>query len=148
MVNKPFNQALHDLCDPPARQAVIKYGKMKWNVDFRENPDIYGIDLLGYIRNILCCYIEIETRDWRNESLKCPYPSIHIPARKEKFFQKKHTLYFVVTRDFKSAYWIPTSEIIACEKKEVSNNSVKQGEYFYDVPISKFTFVEDLHEPF
>lgn len=148
MVNKPFNQALHDLCDPPARQAVIAYGKMKWGIDFRENPDIYGIDLLGYKNEVLCCYIEIEMRDWRDTGVLYPYETIHIPARKEKFFQKLHTAYFIVTRNFKSAYWIPTHKILESPKKEVPNNSVKEGEYFYDVPKHLFTLVEDLHEPF
>ena len=39
---KKFDQSLHDKYDPPARRAVSEWMNMKWGVECKDNPDIYG----------------------------------------------------------------------------------------------------------
>ena len=138
---------LHDACDPPAREAVSKYCKMKWGLDCISNPDIYAVDLIGYKCNVLRCYIEVEVREWVKDGVYCPYDTIHIAHRKEKLLKNKHTVVFVVTRDFKNAYWCKAENIKESPVREIPNRAVSEKEFFYDVPIEHFTLV-DLTELF
>ena len=46
MITKPFNQKVHDACDPPAREAVSKYIKATWGMNAWHNPDQYAVDLI------------------------------------------------------------------------------------------------------
>jgi hypothetical protein len=148
MKTKPFSQEVHDACDPPARDAVIEWIFHEWGWKACPNEDIYGVDLLAYKNKKLMAYVEIETRDWLGKDVACPYDTIHIPKRKNKFFNKRlPTFYFVVTRDFKNAYWAYDEEIVQSSVKEIRNKAVKEGEYFYDVPIGLFQYV-NLEVPF
>jgi len=146
MAYKPFSQELHDLCDPPARKAVASWVSMKWGLTCIENPNKYAVDLIVYKKGDICGYIEVEKRDWGTK--ECPYKTIHIAQRKEKLFLNELlTLIFVVTRDFKNAYWCKAEDVKAALLIEVPNRSVKREEYFYDVPITKFQYI-DLTESF
>ena len=134
-VYKPFNQAVHDACDPPARDAVIRYHASRGRIA-KPHPDKYKVDLI--IENefmVPVGYAEIEMRDWE----ECPFPTIHVPERKKKLFDNDMpTIYFVVSRCLKRAWWCDTKEILASPLIEVKNKDVAEGEYFYDVPIKKF----------
>lgn len=146
MAYKPFNQQLHDFCDPPARKAVTEWVKNMWDLTCIENPDKYAVDLIVYKNDSVCGYIEVEKRDWGVKH--CPYPTIHVAQRKEKLFKNKlPTLLFVVTRDFQNAYWCKVENVKKSPLIEVPNNSVKKDEFFYDVPITCFKYV-DLTELF
>jgi hypothetical protein len=147
MAYKPFNQLLHDACDPPAREAVTKYCEMKWGLICEANPDKYAVDLIGYKNDVLRCFIEVEVRDW-GDDIYCPYQTIHIAHRKEKLFKNKlPTLMFVVTKDFKNAYWCRTEKIEQSPVVEIPNKAVFEKEFFYDVSIKNFKYV-DLTELF
>jgi hypothetical protein len=137
-VYKPFNQAVHDACDPPAREAVIRFHE---SMGYIAKPyDKYKVDLI--IENefmVPVGYAEIEMRDWE----RCPFHTIHIPERKKKLFDNDMpTTYFVVSKGLKRAWWCDTKEILASPLIEVKNKAVSEGEYFYDVPIHKFKEVE------
>lgn len=146
MAYKPFDQRLHDLCDPPARAAVTEWVKVVWGLTCIENPDKYAVDLIVYRKDQICGYIEVEVRDWGQKL--CPYTSIHIARRKTKLFSNvRGTLIFVVTRDFENAYWCRAEDVKHSPLVEVPNRSVASGEYFYDVPIEHFRYVY-LDQPF
>ena len=146
MAYKPFNQMLHDACDPPAREAVAKYIKMKWGAEAKSNPDKYKVDLICYKKDKPVAYVEVEVRDWGEKF--CPYETIHIAQRKEKLFNNDlKTLMFVVTRDFENAYWIDATNVKQAPLKEIPNKAVQKDEWFYDVPIEQWKLV-DLTELF
>jgi hypothetical protein len=135
---KPFNQAVHDACDPPARDAVIRYHATLGKI--AKPYDKYKVDLI--IENefmVEVGYCEIEMRDWEY----CPFPTIHVPSRKKKLVDNDlPTTYFVVSKSLKRAWWCNTKDILDAPLVEVPNKAVKKGEYFYDVPIEKFKEVE------
>lgn len=138
MIRKPFNQAVHDACDPPARDAVIRFHESR---GYYAKPfDKYKVDLI--IENefmVPVGYAEIEMRDWE----ECPFPTIHIPERKKKLFDNDMpTTYFVVSKSLKKAWWCKTEEILESPLIEVKNKAVPEGEYFYDVPVDKFRCVD------
>jgi hypothetical protein len=136
MRTKPFNQKVHDACDPPAREAVSRYIKATWDMNAWHNPDQYAVDLIIEKNKELIGYAEIEMRDWDH----CPFKTIHIPKRKDKLFSNdKRTIYFVVSRGISKAWYIDTDVIKNSSVHEIPNKEVSQGEYFYDVPTYLFT---------
>lgn len=140
MKTKPFNQEVHDACDPIARAAIITYMAKTWNLTAVPNPDKYKVDLI--VENefmVPVGYAEIEMRDWES----CPFATIHVPGRKKKLFDNDMpTNYFVVSRGLKRAWWCKTDDILNSPLVEVPNKAVKEGEYFYDVPRKKFKEIE------
>jgi hypothetical protein len=117
---------------------------MKWGLECRENPNVYGVDLLVYRAEKLVGYIEVEVRGWEY----CHYPTIHCAQRKEKLFQQNlPVLFFALTHDLIHAYWMKAELMKKCPLIEVKNTEVPAGEFFFDVPIQHFKYV-DLTEPF
>jgi hypothetical protein len=148
VITKKFNQELHDACDPLTREAVSKWLTMKWGVVAEANPDKYAVDLVIKRDGKLVAYAEVEVRNWLQESTHCPYDTIHVAERKQKLLNNQlPTLFFVVTRDFKNAYWTKAEEILKSPMLEVKNTAVAEGERFYDVPKSVWKYV-DLMELF
>ena len=139
---KKFDQVLHDQYDPPARKAVAAWIKMKWGIDSKDNPDIYGTDLILGKNGIRVGFAEVEVRSWYP---KCPFSTIHVPVRKKHMLEVPKTLFFALTQNMTHAYWIKgekTTNDPQCEIKD----DIKH-EFYYDVPIELFKFV-DLTEPF
>ena len=143
-ITKKFNQQLHDKYDPPARKAVTDWVKMKWGLECRENPNVYGVDLIVLREGKRVGYIEVEVRNWAY----CHYPTIHVAHRKEKLFQQDlPTLFFALTQDLTHAYWCQAKVAKSYPLIEVKNFEVPNGELFFDIPVSQFKYV-DLTEPF
>ena len=136
-MRKPFEQELHDQYDEIAKIAIKKYIEQTCGLRVEPNDDQYGVDLLLLRNDKLIGYAEVEVRQW---SPNCPYATIHVPERKTKFFGDR-VLFFALTKDLGSAYWIETNDIKEYPLKEVSNYKVASGEYFYDVPTNKFGYV-------
>jgi len=138
---KPFNQVVHDACDPPARDAVIRYHESRGKIA-KPHPDKYMVDLV--IENefmVAVGYCEIEMREWNYVPKQ--YETIHVPSRKKKLVDNDlPTTYFVVSKSLKRAWWCNTKDILESPLVEVPNRVVKEGEYFYDVPKKKFKEVE------
>lgn len=143
-ITKKFNQQLHDKYDPPARKAVTDWVKMKWGLECRENPNVFGVDLIVLREGKRVGYIEVEVRNWAY----CHYPTIHIAHRKEKLFQQDlPTLFFALTQDLTHAYWCQAKVAKSYPLIEVKNFEVPNGELFFDIPVSQFKYV-DLTDPF
>ena len=145
MKTKPFDQQLHDACDPPARNAVAEWLKNLWYVNASPNPDKYAVDLILSRNGQEFGFAEVEVRDWGMNF--CPHDTIHIAKRKEKLFNHPRTTMYVVTKEYTHAYWIRADKIKNCPVIEVPNRAVANDEYFYDVPKNLWKFV-DLKEVF
>ena len=141
---KRFDQALHDLYDPPARKAVSEWIQMKWGLECRENPNVYGVDLIAYRAGNPVGFVEVEVRGWAY----CHHTTIHIAHRKSKLFQQDlPVLFFALTHDLSHAYWLKAELVKKCPLIEVNNREVPSGEFFFDVPVSWFKYV-NLTDPF
>lgn len=141
LMYKPFEQELHDRFDEPAKRAIANFIERRCDgVIVYPNPDKYGVDLLVCRDDICIGDIEVEVRQWS----PCPFPTIHVPQRKEKYFGEQ-TLFFALTKDLRYAYWIETKNIKQYPLKEVSNYKIPRGEMFFDVPIEQFK-LEELGE--
>ena len=136
-LTKAFEQDLHDKYDAPAKEAVARY-LTSLGAEVMPNPDKYGVDLLITRNGIGIGVVEVEVRQW---AFRCPFPTIHVPNRKTKFFNG-NSLFFALTHDMEHAYWIESKDILRHPVKEVRNVKVTSGELFFDVPTDAFNFVE------
>jgi hypothetical protein len=135
---KRFDQALHDRYDPPARKAVSQWMKMKWGIDCIPNPNVYGVDLIALRGGNPVGFVEVEVRGWDY----CPHSTIHLSLRKEKLFQQDlPVLFFALTHDLGHAYWMKAEMVKGCPLIEVKNREVPNGEFFFDVPVRWFRYV-------
>ena len=139
---KKFDQVLHDMYDPPARAAVSAWLKMKWGFDTKDNPDIYGTDLILGRDGKRVGFAEVEVRQW---NLNCPYPTIHVPMRKKHMLEVPNTLFFALTQNMTHAYWIVGDKVLSHPLWEMKDDT--KHEAYYDVPKQLFNFV-DLTQPF
>ena len=139
---KKFDQALHDKYDPPARAAVAAWLKMKWDFDTKDNPDIYGTDLIMGKNGIRVGFAEVEVRQWNPT---CPFDTIHVPMRKKHMLEVEKTLFFALTQDMTHAYWIVGTKTLSFPTIEMRDET--KHEAYYDVPKELFKYV-DLTEPF
>jgi hypothetical protein len=135
---KKFDQRLHDKYDPPAREAVSKWMKMKWGLNCIPNPNVYGVDLIALRANNPVGLVEVEVRSW----VFCHYPTIHIAHRKDKLFQQDlPVLFFALTQDLNHAYWCRADIAKKYPLIEVKNFEVPNGELFFDIPVKEFKYV-------
>jgi hypothetical protein len=139
---KKFDQALHDMYDPPARKAVSDWIRMKWGMQVKDNPDKYGTDLILGRDNRRIGYAEVEVRQWNSH---CPFDTIHVPFRKKHMLEVPNTLFFALTQDMSHAYWIKGDKVFNHPLWEMKDNT--KHEAYYDVPKDLFQFV-DLTELF
>jgi len=133
---KKFDQALHDKYDPPARAAVAKWVQAAWNMQAKDNPDQYGVDLIAYRDGIQVGFIEVEVRSWS----PCPFNTIHVPVRKKHMLEMPNTLFFALTKDLGHAYWITGNKPLTYKTVEMKDNT--KHEAYYDVPKSLFNYVK------
>jgi Holliday junction resolvase-like predicted endonuclease len=133
---KKYNQKLSDENDLRSRDIVKKYMQSQWNVvayDFLT----YEIDLIVKRNDTWVAFVEVEVRFWANEL--CPFKTIHVAKRKQKFLnQKLPVVFFAVTKSLKYAYWCKAEDITSSPIIEIKNKYVANNEYFYDVPVNKF----------
>jgi hypothetical protein len=137
---KKYDQQLSDENDQRSRDIVKKYMQSQWNAvayDFLT----YEIDLIVKRNQTWVAFVEVEVRYWQNEL--CPYKTIHVAKRKEKFLhQKLPVVFFAVTKSLNYGYWCKAEDILSSPIVEIKNKYVANNEYFYDVSIDKFTLVK------
>ena len=140
---KPFNQAVFDECDPVSRTKVIEWLKRVHHLDAIGNPNMFGVDLVVFDRFVPKWYVEVEMRLWRENLHHCPYPTIHVPLRKNKLFDNDLPTFMCVVNHYqKWAYWINSERIMESPVIEVKNRAVAKDEYFYDVPTDAWRLFE------
>lgn len=127
--NKPFDKSLHDDNDQIAKNAVKRYFERVSALHILEG-DKYGVDLVLHDQIKVVATIEVERRQWKTE---CPFDTIRVPKRKDKFFNSNCYL-FAVSQDCTIALWCSGNQIIRSEVVNV-NNRMMVNEPFFNVPI-------------
>ena len=135
---KPFSQQLHDENDQIAKTAVMTFIRKSWNLECEEGSK-YGVDIEVFREGFFCGYVEVEKR--HNWITDFPYKTVHVPARKEKFFGFFPTLLFSVRLDCKKAMYAKAADIVSSPIITIDNKYM-DSERFFDVPIQKWTIVD------
>ena len=155
---KVFDKDLFDANDPRGRVKAIQIISTYYpHIRVEENPDPYGIDLICYetseskydrlisnMFNKLYAYIEVEVREaWITTHF--PWNTSHIPARKEKFFQKyDNVLYFQFNNSLESLL-IFDGKVI--RKMPIYTSKVKNEDSFryYEIPYPDGVLKQMFH---
>lgn len=138
-MRKEFSEDQHRQDDRPAKVAVRDYLTQNWAVWVSEG-DRYDVDLVCHRDGEMVGYVEVERR--HNWTGVFPFMSVHVPARKGKFFNLDlPTVLFSVRSDLKQALWCP-GEIIKDSPIQLLDNKHCEQEDFYVVPLDYWTLVD------
>lgn len=134
---KHFDNDEFERSDPPARKLVIEYFKLR-GVDFYDNPKICGVDLISEYGALM----EVEHR-WLWPGEVFPFATVHIPERKRKFLKLRNINYAVVNKTFDCLGICYYDDLKKHRKEviEVSNRAIREGEYFFDIPVKYFEWI-------
>ena len=143
---KPFDKALFEQNDYKAREIVKDYIGAS-GLYVRDNPDIYGPDLIVYKGFKPLSYVEVEIKKvWKAGQDEFPWKTIQLPERKSKFLNLGLPIeFFILREDMQMAVVIPDYVISSKQLKEVKNKYVAEGEKFFQVDVSDCN-IADLRE--
>ena len=140
-MRKAFSSAQHEQDDEPTKKAVARYIFTHWNCSTLKNEDPFGIDIICMRDGEIVGCVEVERRHtWQLGDF--PFKTVHVPARKRKFFEiSTPTVIFSVRADLCKALWttghnVLESPVIYMDNKDCDN------EDFFDVPRDKWKIVE------
>lgn len=131
--------------------SFIKYDKEKYrSIEYFKNlgytAEVYGHydeDLIVTMPDghQFLCEVEVKN-NW--DSVNFPFSDINVLARKNKFFtnNKYPTLLMMYNKNKTHALFLKGKDILTCPLKEVKNKEVKDGEYFYKVPVKYARFAK------
>lgn len=139
VTRKTFSAKQHDKDDRPAKVVVAGFLVQNWGLIVLEGEQ-YDADLVCYRDGDLKGFVEVERRhNWVEDF---PFPTVHVPARKKKFFMlDKPTTLFSVRSDLKKALWCP-GEVILSSPIEILKNKHCDSEDFFVVPLDKWKLTD------
>lgn len=143
MTRKPFDQKLLESNDPSAREAIRDYiGRSGLFV--RDNPDIYGPDLIVYKGFKPLSFVEVEVKlVWKPEQHAFPWDTVQLPERKLKFLNLGLPIeFFILRADLERAVFFTDNVVAKSPIEEVKNKYVKVGELFCRIDIRECQVID------
>ena len=141
MTTKKFSPSLHNKYDNFGREIVKKFVKDTWNLEAKDNPDQYGIDLVIYKGEKKVGYAEVEVRtNWKG--LEFPFDELNVPERKGKLFNNDLPSLLFSVNQKGTALMYCTESVLLESRKEVSPNKYLKNEKFFKIPIKKMRRAE------
>ena len=141
---KRFSQELHAANDEMCRKAALDSKSLLLHLGIDclvDNPDKYGVDLIGFLEDEVCCYVEVERKHgWSgpNFGLK----TLHIPLRKKKFcWLDKPTHFVVFNKECSHGAIAPDTTLIDAEIVSLWVKYESNAQFF-DIPTDEVTFVK------
>lgn len=132
-MSKPFSQDLYDQNDQKAKARIIDWlqtnGITAW-----ENPDQYGIDLLGTgPRGSYQFEVEVK-HNWSGPDF--PFATVHFSARKDKFASDNPNNFFVMLNHEHTHALIVPGRSLVSGKRVIKSTKYTQGEQFIEIPVA------------
>lgn len=139
-MSKPFDPQLYATHDARAR-AVARDYLQNCGLMVEDNPDQYGVDLIGPNRSGQTVGVEVEVKtSWTGSEL--PYEEVHIPYRKRSLLDLPHPCYFLMFNNSLQYGWWVWARIILTGKVITKDNIYLEGEQFFEVPKGKGTVLK------
>lgn len=137
-VAKKFDPKSHAIYDKAKYKVIDYYNKLGFNAV--ENTNIHGVDLIVNDKdNYFYCEVEVKN-NWQGHTFN--FPDIYVLSRKKKYFNlQKPTVMFMLNHQWNRGLLLNSKDILDCPLREVKNKKVKNGEYFFIVPVEKAKFV-------
>ena len=141
MLNKKFDQALHDQYDEIGRVMSKRFFK-RYNITLIDNPDQYGVDLIAYRSDNKVGYVEVEVRNaWDGGRFK--HETLNIPYRKRKLLELDLPVCLLSwSSNGDYGFLCKADVILSSEVVERPNKFEKKLEYFFAVPVDKIKMVK------
>jgi len=139
-MRKQFDQDLFDRNDRPAREATKRWLRGQgWAVTDHPNP--YALDLIA-IKDDSLILAECEIKAvW--EGMEFPFDTVQLPARKAKFLHPR-AVFFIWNKSLDNALYFWSKDVKHLSPVLVPNKYIKNGEYFYQIPLNLVKFPDDL----
>jgi hypothetical protein len=136
---KPFSEEQFKQDDRPAKVKVAAYITNRWGMIVSEGEQ-YGVDLVCSKDQEIVGLVEVERRhNWVDEF---PFRTVHVPARKAKFFVLEGpVILFSVRSDLKKAMWCKDVDIMS-SPIELLDNKHCENEDFFVVPLEYWRLVD------
>ena len=141
---KRFSPELHAENDELCRNAALESKSLLLHLGIDalvDNPDKYGVDLIGYLEDEISCYVEVERKHgWSGPHFG--FKTLHIPLRKKKFcWLDKPTHFVVFNKECSHAGLAQDTDLI--DSKVVSLFvKYEANAQFFDLDTQDVTFIK------
>ena len=130
---KPFSKELFGRYDLAAR-TVMRLWLEDRNYIVKDNPDIYGVDLIAITLEGDVTWVEVEVKDSWVDEFK--FKTLHLPFRKLKF-ATKDTVFVIFRRDLNYAFMFKGDVLADCEIVKKKTKFTKGDDEFFEIPLSR-----------
>ena len=145
-VRKEFSKQLYKKYDDLARAATKEHLKKERGYNTVDHHDKYAQDLIAskpdewgvHLSEPFCVECEVKAV-W--SGAKFPYDTVQLPERKKKFFNKL-TLFYIWNKELTHAVTFWSEKVKHLTTVEVKNKYVKEGERFFQIPLSLTTIIK------
>ena len=141
---KQFSKELHAENDELCRKAALGSKSMLLHLGLDtliDNPDQYGVDLIGYREGEIVCYVEVERKHgWSGPNFG--FKTLHIPLRKKKFCWLDKPTFFVVFNK-ECTHGAIAHDTTLIEAKIVSLwVKYEANAQFFDIGVDEVSFIK------
>jgi hypothetical protein len=138
---KPFDLALYD-ADDNAKEQVIQWLN-GYGYSMEVNSNQYGIDLVGFDNNGKAVTVEVEVKHhWTGPAF--PFPTVHVSARKRKFFAPDS--YLVMVNHDRTHCLTLNYETLSWGRLITKPTIYTVNEQFVEVPVDKAKIRKLIHD--
>lgn len=144
-VRKQFSRQLYDLCDTPAKEALVKILEKQGHTITKTEEDYYA-DVKSEKAGIIY-FNEVEVKLGWGETWNPSWAEIRIPERKsrllEKHSQEDGVLnFYILNKDFTQAWRIKDSQLTKESLREAKGRYIKKGELFFHIPYGEAELIK------
>ncbi len=140
MIKRPFNKALYDAYDRPARDILAEYLENKGHV-IVNNEENYNVDVVSQ-KHGLTFFNEAEVKTAWKSDWPTHWSEIRIPERKKRLLDiyegDDGVLNFYVFRHDMKQVWRIKDTLLKTESlKEAKGRWIAKGEKFFHIPYTE-----------
>ena len=140
MIKRPFNKALYDAYDRPARDILAEYLENKGHV-IVNNEENYNVDVVSQ-KHGLTFFNEAEVKTAWKADWPTHWSEIRIPERKKRLLDiyegDDGVLNFYVFRHDMKQVWRIKDTLLKTESlKEAKGRWIAKGEKFFHIPYTE-----------
>lgn len=136
-VRKPFNRAMYEAYDTPARDALVSYLEAKGHTII-SNEENYNVDVVSQ-KGGYTYFNEVEVKTAWKEDWPTHWTEIRIPERKQRLLDKHEGVngvlnFYVFRPDYKQAWRIKDTQLTKESLKGAKGRYIAKGEQFFHIP--------------
>jgi len=136
-VRKPFNRAMYEAYDTPARDALVSYLEAKGHTIIN-NEENYNVDVVSQKKGYTY-FNEVEVKTAWKADWPTHWTEIRIPERKQRLLDKHEGVngvlnFYVFRPDYKQAWRIKDTQLTKESLKGAKGRYIAKGEQFFHIP--------------